>query len=282
MNQHQTPASRTRAGQQPAPPVTPSHRRGRSFVFAAALCCLPLAFDEGRAAVDGARAALEKWVETRRIVSAERRDWALGREILSDRIALVRREIDSLRGSISEAEQSIAEADRKRAELVADNERLQQAGQSLRGTVVTLEASTRSLLQRLPDPIRERVKPLSQRLPDEGAESKLSLGERFQNVVGILNEVNKFQREITVTSEVRTLPSGAQAEVTALYVGIGQAYYVSGDGRSAGVGRASAEGWIWSEANAAAAEIAAAIAIHKNEQVADFVQLPFQLDAQDG
>ena len=43
--------------------------------------------------------------------------------MLNDRIELVQREIESLRAKIGDAEGSIAEADKKRAELVGENER---------------------------------------------------------------------------------------------------------------------------------------------------------------
>jgi hypothetical protein len=73
---------------------------------------------------------------------------------------------------------------------------------------------------------------------------------------------------------VRKLADGTTAEVTALYVGIGQAYYVSGNKKAAGVGTASDEGWVWTPKNEAAREIARAISILKNEEAADFVPLP--------
>jgi hypothetical protein len=223
------------------------------------------------------RAALEKWVETRRIISEEKRDLALAKEMLNERIELVQREIKSLREKIGEAEKSIAEADKKRSGLLADNAKLKGASGSLGQALVALEERTSGLLVRLPDPLRERVKPLSQRLPGSMEETKLSLSERFQNVIGILNEINKFNREITVTSEVRTLPDGSSAEVTALYIGIGQGYYSGQNGKIAGVGWATDDGWVWKPANEAAAPIAAAIAILKDEQVASFVRLPIKI-----
>jgi len=72
---------------------------------------------EGTADVDATRAALEKWTETRRIISQERRDWALGREMLTSRIDVVKRQIESLREKIDDAEATAAEADRKRVDL---------------------------------------------------------------------------------------------------------------------------------------------------------------------
>jgi len=227
--------------------------------------------------VEGARQALDQWVQARKVISAERRDWELGREMLTDRIDLVGQEIETLRARIDEAQTSIAEADRKREELVEKNTRLQAASASLVEVVAGLEARTWALLARLPDPLRERVKPLSQRLPDDPETTDQTLSERFQNVVGILNEVNKFDREITLTSEVRTLADGTTAEVAAFYVGLGQAYYATGDGRAAGVGAPSGQGWDWIGADDSAARIARAIAILKNEDVAAFIGVPIQM-----
>jgi hypothetical protein len=233
--------------------------------------------DEPGARIDGARSVLEKWVETRRVISKEKRDWSLGREILGERIALVRREIDSLRARIDEAGASIAETDRKAAELVDENEGLKQASAALVGIVRELEERTGALMHWLPEPLRERVKPLSQRLPVDPDDTKLTLSERFMNVVGILNTVTKANREVSVSSEVHTLPDGTRAEVTALYLGIGQAWYVSANGTVAGTGRATAEGWSWTPADAASPQIARAIRILNGEEVASFVRVPIRL-----
>jgi FtsZ-binding cell division protein ZapB len=232
---------------------------------------------EPQSDVDGVRSALEKWVETRKVISLEQRDWALGKEMLNERIGLVQQEIDSLKAKLADAQESISDADKKRAGLVEENDKLKEASIALNDTVLTLEQNTLKLLARLPDPIRERVKPLSQRVPANADETKLSLAERFQNIVGILNEVNKFSREITLTSEVRSLPDGTSAEVTALYVGIGSAYYANANGKLAGTGTPSAEGWAWTQNNDAAPQIMEAIAILKNEQIASFVQLPVEI-----
>jgi hypothetical protein len=252
-----------------------------ALLFAAGLCLLvsgAVSAEDRAEQIEEARAALEQWVETRRVISKEQQDWALGREMLNERLELVQREIESLGERIKDAEDSIAQADKKRADLFEENEDLKALATTLGETAAGLEQSILALLKRLPDPIRERVKPLSQRLPANANESRLSLGERFQNIVGILNEVNKFNREITVTSEVHTLPDGTSAEVTALYVGIGQGYFANADGTVGGVGSATESGWVWKPANESAAEIAKAIAILKNEHVAEFVLLPITID----
>lgn len=236
---------------------------------------------DGADLVDRARATLERWVETRRVLSRERQDWEVGRQTLEDRIELVKSESEAVAGRLAEARESIAQADEKRAALVEEDEELKAVSASLAEVVAGLEERTRALLRRLPDPLRETVKPLSQRLPAAGedpAELRLSLGERFQNVIGILNEVEKFHREVRVTSEVRPLGNGTTAEVTALYLGLSQGYYVSADGLHAGVGQAGPEGWEWRAADEAARAVADAVAILQNEKVAEFVGLPIRID----
>jgi len=237
----------------------------------------PLTAQGNAEAIDGARASVEKWVETRQLLSREKREWQVAKELLTDRAGLLRREAETLRTRIAEANDSIAEADRKRAALVAENEQRRATSDRLVALVRTFEDRTLKLIVRLPEVLKDRVRPLSQRIPEKPEESRLSLSERFQNVVGVLNEVNKFQREITVVSEVRTLPDGTTAEVSALYLGIGQGWYASNDGKVAGVGTAGPDGWSWQPANDAAPAVRAAIAILKNEQVAAFIGLPVQV-----
>lgn len=251
-----------------------------ALLFAVAICVFStsaISADDTAAQIEKTLDAQEKWVETQRIISEEKRDLAIAKEILNERIELVEREISSLKGKISDAEESIAEADKKRGEMIEENNKLKQASESLETVLVSLEEQTKGLLRRLPDPIRERVKPLSQRLPDGSGKNKMSVSERFQNVVGILNEVDKFNREISVTSEVRTLSDGTSVEVTALYIGIGHGYYSSSNGNIAGIGIPTDDGWKWKEANESAAQIADAISILKNEKVAAYVKLPVEI-----
>jgi len=224
--------------------------------------------------IEATRDTLEKWVETRRLLSEEKRDWALAKDMLTSRAEILRGEVTEVDGRIAEADKSITDADRKAADLVAKNDALKLASSELAAMAATLETRTKDLVKRLPDPIREKLRPLTQRLPEDPTKSELPLSTRFQNVVGIVNEVNKFNRELTVTSEVRKLADGSSAEVTAVYLGLAQGYYVGGGGKLAGVGGATENGWTWTAANEYAPQIAKVVAILKNESPAEFVPVP--------
>jgi hypothetical protein len=114
-------------------------------------------------------------------------------------------------------------------------------------------------------------------IPAEGEETKQRLDERFRNVLFVLKQVHKWNREITVRSEVRNMPDGTTVEVAVLYVGIGQAYYAGASGKVAGIGNATEAGWVWTPINEIAPDVATAIAILKNERVAAFVRLPVKV-----
>ncbi len=237
----------------------------------------PRAREAAESNLQSSRDTVAKWVETQQILAREKKDWQDGREILERRIELLENEIRALETKVAEARSTLSDADRRRFALVGEREALRVATESLAERVGGLEEKVRTLLSRSPEPLRDRVAPLSQRLPAPGAATTLSLGERYQNVIGVLNEVNKFQRDVTVASEIRTLSDGSRVEVQALYLGLGQGYFVTADGSAAGVGVPSEGGWEWTQANEIAPAVRQAIAILQNESVPAYVPLPVTL-----
>ncbi len=227
--------------------------------------------------LDTTRAALSKWVETRKLISEEKQTWELEREILGDRIDLVRSERDTLTTKIHETQSQITDADKKREELVKEKDELKNASAALVNRIFTLEREVLRLLPTLPEPVQERIMPLSQRLP-KSEESDLSLSERYQNLIGIVNELNKGAGEITVASEVKKLSDGSSAEVQTMYIGYAVGYSCNNNGDIAFIGTPTADGWIWEQDNRIAQHVADSIAILKNEQVAAFVEMPVSVN----
>jgi hypothetical protein len=228
------------------------------------------------ARVGSARSMLEQWVETRKLISAERRDDTLGRQLLLERTEIVTREIEQLRSKIAEAERGVADAEQKLKQLAVEQEQLRKGAAVLTEGIAALEAQCKKLLPRFPEPLRERLQPLSQRLPEDPTATKAQLLERFQNIVLILSDANKWNREVTAASELRKLADGSSAQVTTLYLGLGQAYYSTQKGDVAGFGTFGTEGWMWNPVKDSAPEILKAIAIQKGA-TAEFVRLPVRM-----
>ncbi len=222
------------------------------------------------------RLTMDKWIETQQIISKERKDWQQGREILQSRLELVNKEIGTLEESLQQAQSGVAEAQSKREELETGNQELETVGAQLAATTAGMEGEVRRLLQGVPEPIRTRLQPLTQRIPEDAATTRVSTAERLQNVLGILDALNKASSEITVSYEVRTLADGKPSEVKVIYVGLVQAYYVSARGE-AGIGRPSADGWIWESSPAVADDVLLALEILQGKHTPAFVPLPVRL-----
>lgn len=217
---------------------------------------------------------LSAWLDTSLLLSRERADWKTAQAMLNERLDLLQSELASIRQRMSAAEEEGGRTSDEIKTLEAEKAALAGVSSNLQETVSRLEGALRVLLSNLPAPIQERVRPLSQRLPADPARSAASTGERFQNVVGILNEVSKFAREVTLASEVRDLTDGSRVEVTSVYLGIGQAYYVNPERGIAGVGRPGTNGWVWTSQPELVPDVQRAIAIYRNEQPAAYVRLP--------
>lgn len=226
--------------------------------------------------LDAARLALGKWVETQQIIAKEKREWQQGKEILSARVELVNNEIHALEEKLKRTAGQTTDVDQQKQELVSQNETLKSVAGELGSAVAGLETQVRQLFKILPEPIQQKLGPLYDRIPADPAHTKVSLAERFQNVLGILNEVNKLNGEITLVSETRTLANGKPAEVKTIYVGLGQAYFLSAQGE-AGIGRPTAEGWQWQAANNLANDLMQVIEILQNKAHPKFVSLPVKI-----
>ncbi len=223
--------------------------------------------------LDETRLKLSKWIETQQIISKERNDWQQSREILQGRIELVGKEVGQLNERIAQAEAAVAESNRKRDELAAQNSQLKETGDQLAAAASAMEARVRKLALLAPEGVATKLAPLLQRIPTGASNSRISTAERFQNVLGILNELNKANSEISIAYEIRKLSDGASSEVQVIYVGLAQAYYLSPRGE-AGVGRPGEGGWTWQAAPDLAGGIYTALEIIQGKHPPDFVALP--------
>jgi len=229
------------------------------------------------ATLDETRLTLNKWIETQQIISKERNDWQQGKEILQGRIELVGKEVGVLKDRITQSELAVVESNKKRDELVAENDQLKAVTAQLSDAVTTMEDQVRKLAKLMPEPVNAKLLPLMQRMPADPTNTRVSTAERFQNVLGILNELNKANSEISVSYEIRTLADGSSSEVQVFYVGLAQAYYISPRGL-AGIGRPTEDGWKWESASAAtSSQITQALEIIQGKQTPSFVPLPITI-----
>jgi len=223
------------------------------------------------------RVTVEKWVATQQLLDSERQAWQQQREVLESRIDLLDSEIATFEAKLSEAGAKVEEARGKSRAIDAERQILVATSQGLARDVTELEAGLLRLARRVPDTLQEKVAPLLQRIPANPETTTVAVAERFQNVLGVLSELQRLNNEISVNTEIRPLGDGKLVQVTTIYLGLGQAYYASASGE-AGIGRPGPEGWIWEPAASASREIVELLDIVQSKGSPKFVALPVQID----
>lgn len=264
-------------------PQPRTQRAGRAWLWAL-LAGLPLAGftswtapQDADPALEEARLSLEQLYETRRLISQERSTWQVAKELLTDEIDLAGKELEGLRAQITEKQQESTDAEAAVQELLTSSEASTLATQEMEARIPAWEARLRVLIPRLPVPLQDELRTLTQSLPKEGEETTLSPSKRFITVVFLLTQINKYHGEVHLASETLTLPDGQQVNVSTLYLGVSQGYFVTQDGSMAGLGLSGEHGWEWTPKPEAAEEIAKAVAILSNEHPAGYATVPVRV-----
>ena len=226
--------------------------------------------------LDETRLTLSKWIETQQIISKERNDWQQGKEILQGRIELVGKEVGILKDRIKQSEAAVEESNKKRDELVAENDALKASGAQLGEAVTLMEGQLRKLMKQMPEPVATKLAPLMQRMPTDPSNTRVTVAERFQNVLAVLSELNKANSEIAISYEIRKFADGSSGEVQVIYLGLAQAYYISPRG-DAGIGRPGEDGWTWTPAPETASAILSTLEIIQGKESPAFVPLPITI-----
>lgn len=220
------------------------------------------------------RTTLEQWVETRRLISQTRSDWQTDKETMEQTVQLFDRELKQVEEQMSKLSTNSTQVDKERREaealLKSSDEALDRAKQFAAG----FEAQLATIVPRLPVPLQEILKPLLARLPADPANTRMAATERTQVLVGILNEVDKFNHAVNLFSEKRKNEKGEEVAVETVYVGLGAAYFVNDANTFAGMGFPGRAGWEWTIKSELAAPVREAVQIYRNERAARFISLP--------
>jgi len=220
------------------------------------------------------RSTLEKWVETRQLISKTRGDWQADKETLAQTVALYERELQSIDEQFAKVSTNNTQVAKEMAEAIAlqklSNETLDDARQFSTG----FEIRVKKLAPQLPTPLQDILKPLLAKMPADPANTKMPAAERVQALVGVLNELDKFNNAVNLFNEKRKNLKGEEVAVQTIYVGLGAAYFVNEAGDFAGTGAPAANGWEWTVKPEIASTVQEVVKIYRSERAARFVTLP--------
>ncbi len=242
------------------------------------LCLVPLSW--GQSQLEETRKVFQELVAARQEIADKRASWVVRKQSFLDAIELAKLEIALLQERIKATEDQSTQAERDRIRLNGEIEELKEASAVVAGTIRGLEQRVLVLVNALPRDTKENLNRLTKRIPDRNVPEnrvKASLGERMQNIVGLLNQIEVFNNGIQVLTEVREI-EGQNVSVEVFYFGLAKAYYVNQDKGVAGSGTVTKEsGWTWKEDPALIDPISRMIRVYQNEIPAEFVVLPAEI-----
>jgi hypothetical protein len=221
-----------------------------------------------------ARSVLETWVQTRQLIARTRSDWQADRDALEQTVGLYERELKMIEEAMSKVSTNQTQVVKERDDAEALKRASTEALDRAKAAATELEAGTKETVRLLPAPLQDLVKKELARLPADPANTRMSAAERIQVLVGILNEIDKFNNAVNVFSEKRANAKGEAIAVQTLYVGLGAAYFVNDTADFAGAGVPGKDGWRWTIQSELAPTVQDALKIYRNERSARFVKLP--------
>jgi len=252
----------------------------RTCLAALALLALVIALpSRALAGVDEFRLKMEKWVETRQLLSEEKADWEVEQEYLQSTIDLFEQEKAALSAEVAELQETSTAADDERRDLLLERSEYQRSAAALEARIGEMEKGVQGLVPQLPRPLQKKLEPLLVQIPDDPDNSRVGLGQRLMNVLGVLAQTEKWNATATFAGETRPSADGQKVQVRTLYWGLAQAVYVDAAGRSAGIGRPTSDGWEFSDQLDLVDDAQLFMDIYEgNVDVIQFVEFPAEIN----
>jgi len=239
----------------------------------AAMGAAPVHAQSQQEQIDLTKAKIEQYVELRQKIAKESNEWRAYQEMTERRIKLYEAEKAKLQEQIASAQAETTSAEVKIASVKAEIEALRNATRVVDAALPDLELRIRELSQYFPRPLSDKVRSL---LPQIGKSRRAA--DRMVVLIGVMNEVDKFNSDFTSDVDERVLPNGDRINVDVVYLGMAVAYAADESGENGWIGKPAAGGWIWTEAPAEAGDIRRAIDYYQGKnKPAVLVGLPAEV-----
>jgi|TARA_B110000438_G_scaffold303242_1_gene363880 hypothetical protein len=218
--------------------------------------------------IEKTQQAVSDYVFSRQQIAQTKNEWKVYKEVSERRIEFFESEIEALKAQIETAENTVSSAQMtistKQDEIAA----LRKANKVVLDFAPEYEARIRALSKTLPAPLSKKLSALTDQLgkPKQAA-------QRMAIVIGILNEIDKFNSEWTIDGE-----QIGKTTVNVLYMGLSMGFYADENGTVGGLIIPTADGWERRENNALAPAISTLIKFRLGEvKPATFTPLPIEI-----
>lgn len=217
-----------------------------------------------------------QWINTQKQVEGLEVDWRYQRQAMEQRLDLLNVEESSLNRAIKKHTVSGSESEQKRLQLTQQQHNLELSQDQTQQQLEKLEQSLRSMQSRLPEPLKNE---LEKHFNENKSKQKTqdSNSQKLATYLAILEKLTSFQSRIAQHQTIMKLDGNVEILAQQYYVGLSQGWFVSSDGKTAGYGYSSKEGWVWQLDNRIAPLIKPLKRSLSQPKNPELVSLPFYL-----
>ena len=217
---------------------------------------------------------IEEWIDTENLISEESTQWKSEKATLLDLQDALTRELLELKEKLKLYEDEASGAAQQRSELMERKEKAENTTRSLIRGLQNIEQQVAEIFSYLPTPIVERLSPFREKLEEGPIKARLTLRQRVETIVSLLQSIHLFHRTVTLERQEFTLDDEKSREFMVLYFGLGAAYFVNESGTVSGYGLPSNTGWIWTRKDDLAQEVSTGVQMMNNRAMPRFLELP--------
>jgi hypothetical protein len=226
------------------------------------------------------REDVARWVETMSRIQKEESEWSRDSEVLANYKEGLSNEISSLHQAIVDAKPRKEAAELHAKETILQHEQYVHTKKGISKQLYEAEQKLMQCILRFPQSLSKQPK-VAQAILDlktsstrSEEEREMNLSKRMYNLVELLTEVEKFQQEIHLTSELHKDAQGREFQLQVVYFGLAMAYGVNADQSFAVVGAPNDMGWQFTERIELASKIQELVDSVNEPKNARFISLP--------
>ena len=147
---------------------------------------------------------IEGWIDTEQLISEESSQWNIEKAALLDLQDALKREISELDSKLAISEEQASGAAKQRSDLKVRKQKAEQTTQHSFVACKKIEGQLNEFFSFLPTPLAERLSPFREKLGSVPTKSRLTLRQRVETIVSLLQAIHIFHRSVTL--ELRVHP----------------------------------------------------------------------------
>jgi hypothetical protein len=234
----------------------------------------------------------DRWIELEQRIAADWDDWAVDREVLASRLAMMEEQQVSLRANIESYALANRLSDTTWIKLSHELTTLTEAGAAMDERLKQLEDRILALATFLPKRLLDDLAPVLRSMNQASRESEesgelgeseeaeyRSIADRAQSLTAVMTTIAQFSNAINLSHTIRSLPGDTrEIDVKVLYWGLSFAYAIDATGDHAWFLMPTQNGWSWDDRSDQAAQFKALINIYEKQMEPELVTVPATMD----